>query len=528
MPTHTSTPNQFATLSPLLPHPSEVASPSSMGLYSGLFHSNSLGINCEFANPLSSASSIYFIPTDHPIPEFLHQLTKMLSDEKNSKMISWINKKVVVHDPTGLTRNVFHKYFRHSNYASFQRQLNYFGFRKVSGKKGKMHPCSYVHDLVTNDIRSLLSIKRKNSSKAVQGAAKAKDKKLKGELAQTNSSGRKKKDCEGTAAGKLSINNDRPNKKIKLEDKKELPSVNEANVIPSDVVTNACLSNEQVPSACDLPRIDVSKIASHQVQEQDQVIPQENIKDNAFHSASKANKIIKKICNDNEPIVYSTVSFQDVTQAPSRTPTSQEEIFYFPRDDRNALGKSNTKVISCEDIMDPKSYESFRYPDPTLSNANISWNVPKMDPPGNGNVTFQNSNFGFVDLEKDLSQLGTYFVPQNNTQTDTAPSFSNCVFNASIPDRRNNSCNPSSSFIDSSRALVRPDTTLSMSAPAFSGFDGLSSTKSFLSFLKDDCDSVRSLKSLCGISVTFGATNQVEPTPLNRMNMNAAVPLNYV
>ena len=34
-------------------------------------------------------------------------------------------------DPTVLGAEVLHKYFRHSKYSSFQRQLNYFGFRKV-------------------------------------------------------------------------------------------------------------------------------------------------------------------------------------------------------------------------------------------------------------------------------------------------------------------------------------------------------------------------------------------------------------
>ncbi|CAB9519601.1 HSF-type DNA-binding [Seminavis robusta] len=105
----------------------------------------------------------------HPIAEFLYQLTKMLTDD-NSEIIEWVDGRIKVHYPERLEAEVLHKYFRHSKFASFQRQLNYFGFRKIAGK-GKMSPCSYVNEAATSDIRSLLLIKRKTNGSAARKAA---------------------------------------------------------------------------------------------------------------------------------------------------------------------------------------------------------------------------------------------------------------------------------------------------------------------------------------------------------------------
>lgn len=114
---------------------------------------------------------LFFTKTDHPIAEFLYQLTKMLTDD-NSEIIEWVDGRIKVHYPERLEGEVLHKYFRHSKFASFQRQLNYFGFRKIAGK-GKMSPCSYVNEAATGDIRSLLLIKRKTNGSAARKAAMA-------------------------------------------------------------------------------------------------------------------------------------------------------------------------------------------------------------------------------------------------------------------------------------------------------------------------------------------------------------------
>lgn len=104
-------------------------------------------------------SSIQQTPYSTSAPDFMFLLKKILSDESCS-IISWSNGFVCIHDPNELATSILPKYFRHSNFSSFQRQLNYFGFRKVSGK-GKMVPCTYYNENTTDDLQSLLQVKKK-------------------------------------------------------------------------------------------------------------------------------------------------------------------------------------------------------------------------------------------------------------------------------------------------------------------------------------------------------------------------------
>jgi len=118
-----------------------------------------------------------------PVPEFLCHLFSMLRDPSYSDLISWSVPshdepdhmgggirnigKIVVHKPESLQDFVLGKYYRHSKYASFQRQLNYFGFKKRlhGGKKGKLSPCSYIHESLTGDVGSLFTLKRRPPAK---------------------------------------------------------------------------------------------------------------------------------------------------------------------------------------------------------------------------------------------------------------------------------------------------------------------------------------------------------------------------
>ena len=66
-----------------------------------------------------------------PAPEravpFVAQLKRMI--EERPEIIRWRRGDIVIPDPAALERNLS-KYYNHSKYASFQRQLNNFGYRR--------------------------------------------------------------------------------------------------------------------------------------------------------------------------------------------------------------------------------------------------------------------------------------------------------------------------------------------------------------------------------------------------------------
>jgi hypothetical protein len=72
----------------------------------------------------------YSTPNGTPAP-FLRNLRRML-DAESASVLSWTPNggAIEIHDVVYLAKHVLPKYFKHANYSSFQRQLNYFRFRK--------------------------------------------------------------------------------------------------------------------------------------------------------------------------------------------------------------------------------------------------------------------------------------------------------------------------------------------------------------------------------------------------------------
>lgn len=137
--------------------------------------------------------------------EFLNKLVTMVNDHSISQFISWSVPtandsdggdvgqvgEVVVLDPQGLQDNVLGKHFKHSKYSSFQRSMNYFGFKKKMHKdKGKLNPCSYIHEGLGKEPSSILSLRRRQ-----KGDKESSDDAAAGE----KSSGEKRKDPSSSA-----------------------------------------------------------------------------------------------------------------------------------------------------------------------------------------------------------------------------------------------------------------------------------------------------------------------------------------
>lgn len=67
------------------------------------------------------------------LPPFLTKTYEMVDDPSTGHIVSWSqnDKSFIVWDPPEFAKELLPKYFKHSNFSSFIRQLNTYGFRKI-------------------------------------------------------------------------------------------------------------------------------------------------------------------------------------------------------------------------------------------------------------------------------------------------------------------------------------------------------------------------------------------------------------
>ena len=80
------------------------------------------------------------------VPSFISKLAMMLGDRSATQHVCWSRdgESIHVQNPTMFATHVLPKYFRHSNFASFVRQLNLYGFNKSSNRRDS---CEFTHHI---------------------------------------------------------------------------------------------------------------------------------------------------------------------------------------------------------------------------------------------------------------------------------------------------------------------------------------------------------------------------------------------
>ncbi len=89
-----------------------------------------------------------------PFPVKLHIMLQQIEDDGLAHIVSWQphGRCFVVHEPKQFVKQVMPHYFKQTKIASFQRQLNLYGFSRLTGGLDKG---GYYHELLLRSNRSL-------------------------------------------------------------------------------------------------------------------------------------------------------------------------------------------------------------------------------------------------------------------------------------------------------------------------------------------------------------------------------------
>ena len=98
-------------------------------------------------------------------PDFVCKLYKMVT-ELDDKVLKWEEGKLTVSGNVKQFANVLPKYFRHDNFASFQRQLNNFGFYKLMNESSATMIVFCREDLRGTAPEAILLLRRKAGERA--------------------------------------------------------------------------------------------------------------------------------------------------------------------------------------------------------------------------------------------------------------------------------------------------------------------------------------------------------------------------
>ncbi|XP_075678872.1 uncharacterized protein LOC113792776 isoform X2 [Dermatophagoides pteronyssinus] len=132
-------------------------------------------------------SKMHTIGSNANIPTFILKLWKLVCDESSNDLICWNRngRSFIIKDQGRFAKEILPLYFKHSNMASFIRQLNMYGFRKVSniehgGLKSDGDEVEFFHHhFCLGQADQLELIKRKmstnNNSKCLTSITKVDD-----------------------------------------------------------------------------------------------------------------------------------------------------------------------------------------------------------------------------------------------------------------------------------------------------------------------------------------------------------------